>query len=391
MKKLLAILLCIATLFCFVACSEEDDDDDRKSSKRPGIEQEKEDDDIVLPAPKPAEPTEEDLENLRQYYYLCYQCQDISNISQEQKENLYRQLVEAASLDYWLSTEYATELFVQEFNDPDLVTDRQTLLNKFVILDNVLLHYRRASHTDNLGNVNTNDHGDTFWEYDENGNVCRLQNAKYYLGDFCAYAYDNYFTTEYDTDGKILNQRYYLIDGTVFVMVIYNYDENDRLISEEHRQNTTSRFVYYSYDENGRLAQISWENLLNYTLDYAYDDQGRLIQETFTEWVRGGFLSSDERYPSSQNIREYRYDAKGVRCDGSFSEIEYYNHGESIGTLISGTLSFEYDNEGRLMTETRTYNPKRLNIGSSIEETVPHTVNSETYEYTYGTYYICAE
>lgn len=391
MKKLLAILLCIATLFCFAACSEEDDDDDRKPSKK---KPNKNNVEIVLPEKNeeelPAEPTEEERDRLYQYYYLCSQCQDLSgDLSQDQLQNLYRQLQEAEDLDRWIGSEYVENLYKNEFGEEDIIIDRQTLLNKFSLLEDVLLHYRRASWSDNLGNTETREHGDTFWDYDANGEVCRIRNEKVYMGDFGFRPSDFRFDMEYDADGKPLCKRYYLDNGDVLYMVVYAYNENGQCISEEYRSNTNSEFVYFTYDENGRLAQSAWKNIFEYTIDYAYDEEGRLIKETLTEFSSRSINKT--LFPTMQKVREYTYDDNGHLQGGAFSEIDYYNIGEDISGILDGTLSFVTDEEGRILSETRTYNPKVTYPGKSNSQTIPHTVSSETYEYTYGTYYICAE
>lgn len=388
MKKLLALLLSVITVFSLAACSnqDDDDDDDRKSEKKPATQHNAE----VVPFEEeqlPAEPTAEEQDALRQYYYLCQQLFYLeTDVSQERLQSLYQQLLDAESLDHWIHSEYGKTFYENEFGNPDIITDRQTLLNKFTVMDDVLLHYRKAAWTDNLGNLNTRDSGNTFWDYNADGEVCRIQNESFYIGDFGYRASDLRFDVEYDAEGKPLCKRYYLDNDSILYMVVYTYNENGLLTEEEYRQNTSSEYVYHTYDENGRLIQTTWKNIFHYALDYTYDEAGRLASETITVYSTRSVNKT--QFPTSRKVRTYTYDEQGNLQGGTFSETEYYNTGKNISSILDGQLSFEHDENGRLLTETRTYNSKVTYPDKDSGKTIPHTVSSETYEYTYGTYYI---
>jgi len=380
MKKLLAILLSLATLFSLAACSDQDDDDDRKSSKtkntaHPSVE-------VVIPESSDAEPSDEEISLLYDYYYLCCDMKSMTfgDYDQDYLHSMYQRLLDMKDVDRWLQTDYAKALLEKEFSS-DLEVDRQTLLGRFSVTEDTLLSYHRTSYTDNLGNVTEDDSYGTYWHYDENGEVLRIENEKFLWGVFAHAPEDYTFRMEYNEEGQPVCKRYYSSDGQIYYMVIYNY-ENDRVVSEEHRYNTSSEYFYYSYDEAGRLSQILWDTYDRYTLDYAYDDNGNLVKETYS--IQTLNYSRTEYYLLEQSVREYTYDQNGKRVGGSFSEIDYGING--IDEILSGELTFTYDNQGRILSETREYGPRIIRPGEDNEKTQAYKFSSETFGYTYGDY-----
>lgn len=388
MKKLLAILLSIATLFSLAACNQEDDDDDdRKSTKKHSVNEPVE---IVIPEPPNAEPSDEEISLLYDYYYLCCEIEDMLSDAYDQDylHSMYQRLLDMKDVDRWLQTDFAKNLLEEEFHS-DLEVDRRTLLGRFSVTEDTLLSYHRTSYTDNLGNITQDDSYGAYWFYDENGEVIRIENEKFLRGVFAHAPEDSAFRMEYNEDGQPVCKRYYSADDQIYYMAIYNYDENDRIVSEEHRHNTSSKYFYYTYDDQGRLSQILWDTYNRYTLDYVYDDNGNLVKETYS--IQSLNYSRTEYYLLEQSVREYTYDQNGRRIGGSFSEIDY-GISDNIDEILSGELTFTYDDQGRILSETREYGPRIIRPGEDSEKTQAYHISSETFEYTYGDYirYTCA-
>lgn len=384
MKKLLALLLSVITIFSLAACSdqEDDDDDDRKTSKKkPTVQQNIQ----ITPLEAPdAEPTDEEISLLYNYYDLCSEIANMTDSGYEQDylQSIHQRLLDMEDVDRWLQTDFAKNLLENDFH-ADMEVDRQTLLRKFARLDDVLLSYERTVYTDNLGNLIQDEGERTFWHYDTDGTLNRIDNEDFHRGVFAHNPEIFEFRIEYNAEGQPVCKRYYSYDDQIVYMVIYNYDENNRIVSEEQRHNTSSRFVYYAYDEDGRLSQLLWDDYERHTLDYVYDESGNLVKETYST-LRLNYYQT-EYYLVEQSVREYTYDNNGQRVGGSFTELNYSAlNGDEV---LSGTLTFLYDSDGRILQEVREYGPLVIRPGQENEVTKIHDISSETYEYTYGTYY----
>jgi YD repeat-containing protein len=83
------------------------------------------------------------------------------------------------------------------------------------------------------------------------------------------------YTTEYDTDGRILATRSGNSDGSQWV-TSYSYDASGRLLkTASGMEGSTLTETTYSYDQQGRLRNISDAERPDSPATFSYDDHGR--------------------------------------------------------------------------------------------------------------------
>lgn len=420
MKKLLAILLCMATLFSLAACGEKEEESSRRKNK----EKEKSNLEILPNAPvagnyeensyeentyeeddyTPDYPTEEEYALLNEYLRICHDLYYYSNshISAEVTPGefvsgndallyYHNRLQQMEAVDRWLNTAYIQNL---DYYSSEIPIDRQTVLSGFSFVEDVVLSYICTRKEDNLGNVQYHSANNSIqqvatWEYSPDGQLNRINYEDTQITPIHYFTDDQRFEIEYDDKGRISCKKYFNIYDAVAFLLVYSYNEADQLVSVEQRYNTTSNFYEFSYDESGRLAQIRWENVFTYTIDYTYDQQGLLIEERLGEWTTYSSIFAPESnfdYLLSENIHAYTYDEKGNLTTGTFTKLHYYSYGENISNSTTDTVSYTLDNQGRVLKEEITYGPTVSHPGQDIETSTPSATCSKTFEYIYGTY-----
>jgi hypothetical protein len=163
--------------------------------------------------------------------------------------------------------------------------------------------------------------------YDENGNM--TQSSMYYMGDRNIFSfidgekisksadfysptaskavivasgkkqskspdarYDKKYQYEYDTKGRIIEERKYRSDGTLFFKSTYKYNDAGNPVEQVlYSDEKVSENYYYTYDSKGNLIELKFvptgiNGETNITIhrfkDYKFDAQGNWIQRTQT-------------------------------------------------------------------------------------------------------------
>jgi RHS repeat-associated protein len=149
---------------------------------------------------------------------------------------------------------------------------------------------------------------------------------------------------EYDAAGRRTElTRYSNLAGTATVLVTaYTYDDADRLTNLTHKTagGTTRSSYAYTLDAASRLTQeartwtASGGGTASDTVGYSYTDDGQLTGVTHTN----GSFSGES----------FSYDANGNRTMSGY--------GTDTGNRLDddGTYTYEYDDEGNLITRTET-------------------------------------
>jgi RHS repeat-associated protein len=134
-------------------------------------------------------------------------------------------------------------------------------------------------------------------------------------------------TLEYDYDkvGNRTSMKVTTAQGTV--ETTYQYDDNDRLLSESTNGVTTN----YTYDQNGNLTFTDVVGSLE-EVEYIWDEENRLIEVNVTDAAG-----------MTQNVK-YEYDAQGIRVSETID-------GETTKYLIDTVRPYaqvleEYTGEG---------------------------------------------
>lgn len=125
--------------------------------------------------------------------------------------------------------------------------------------------------------------GEVLYEYDENGNMTSEQRDR---SSSLGQAMSRTFT--YDENGFLIAETYYEKDGSVNRVYYYTNDENGKMIGERQ------------CDAEGNEMLVSEDCVWV----YEYDEQGRVIEEVRQGVEHGGKL---EHY-------QYEYDAYGNVC-----------------------------------------------------------------------------
>ena len=406
MKKLFAILLCIAMMLSVAACGSE---------KKTGT------------APK-GEPTQEELTAIGYYERAMMRLaeyverggltfsyaefgieSDLEYVNgQKALAEYYQLLVSLDAVDKWVGTEYTA--------NTEINWDRQAVLNSFRIVEGALVDGTYAEKRYDSEPVVQSLSG--MIHYNADGKVVRFSNAIYH-DDIWEVTYDpssyiglsvtgmDFWAVEYDETGKITKLvRESTIDasgenGMVPEIRTFTYDASGKRIKENLKNKYWDIEYTYTYDAADRLAQISWtrtgdaENVL--TIDYVYDDAGRLIQTVEKNPQRD---SDGAITILSESICEYTYDNAGLLSAKTEREVHL---GKGIGSTKdspypgweidwerTNTYSYSYDAAGQLKTKAVTYGDAYFYAGDRAGDVSPYTIETETYEYVFGNYYIYA-
>lgn len=121
----------------------------------------------------------------------------------------------------------------------------------------------------------------------------------------------------------------------------------------------------YSYDEAGRVKQMVYDlrsyDSSGYTLDYAYDEAGRLAsKQVWRSW--GLWMDILYDYDEAGQVASKTFVGADRKQKGDI--VEVYTWAEGRITRVARAAEgwsddYEYDDEGRLSTISRTYIPKK--------------------------------
>ena len=200
--------------------------------------------------------------------------------------------------------------------------------------------------------------------YDEKGN---LLTDNYVAADGNT-TYSNTYT--YDETGKMLT-RDSIDSHSATDHTEYTYDPAGRLVTElfTNSENYSAK-VDYIYREDGKIAEkIAVYDKTQEITAYTYDENGRLLKEEHT--VRTG------EKVQQNTVMEYTYDASGNKLTqtetrmGELSRKEEWTYNEAGKVLTykefdgqgnpGEEMKYIYDNQGRLEEET-------LYLGGTAED-----------------------
>lgn len=221
-----------------------------------------------------------------------------------------------------------------------------------------------------LHEIETQLEGDyTYYGYNKEG----LLDSTYLYTAY--YDEEIYLKYEYDANGNMIKNSGYCIlpnedlDYHTFTntyKIVYEYDENNKLISRKNYNLDTwggtgelllGGCYTYIYDEEGRLSQrkLFWDAAMTdlfETTNFKYDEFGRLIEESYLQHSFGS--------TSEEMVVTYYYDEKGNLVRLRTDAMNY-----NTGVLQEDdNLAYTYDANGNLIS--------RLSYGTD-----PKTPNEE--------------
>ncbi|WP_019680070.1 VWA domain-containing protein [Ruminococcus flavefaciens] len=247
----------------------------------------------------------------------------------------------------------------------------------------------------------TDGSGTTYYTYDEMDGLKKV-----------VYPDGNYVSYEYDDSGRLTNI------STALGSTSYEYDQLDRLVKVIDRNGYAT---LYEYDANGNRSAVKYANGI--VVSYNYDELNRLISEKALD-KQGGLVAkyeytlgaSGERLKAEETDRtvEYTYD-KLYRLTGEKitvgDEVTEYTYAyDSVSNRIMKTrnsaettytynalnqltsengTSYQYDNAGNLISVTSdtksvlyAYNAENKMIRATVQE--GNSISVEEYEYDYA-------
>ena len=159
------------------------------------------------------------------------------------------------------------------------------------------------------------------YSYDAEGRVIRIDN--YLLKDAAdwrdaTWEENGYQTKRYEGD-ELAETAYYSAKSALYYSYTYEYNEAGLLVKEvEWSDGKADRAVIYEYDEENRLIKETSSSGRIITITYEYDPEGRLVTET-------------NKY--SEYVYQYTYDING----NLVREEIYSGLGKKLATRITYT------------------------------------------------------
>ncbi|MBI3601499.1 MAG: RHS repeat protein [Candidatus Omnitrophica bacterium] len=196
------------------------------------------------------------------------------------------------------------------------------------------------------------------YDYDKSGKLTAI-----------TYPDQSKVTYTYDTDGRLTNVGY--TAGTV----TYTYSNTSNNLTQKTLPN--GAYTTYSYDLAKRITDTinkqSNGSLIS-SYHYAYDANSNITQEI-------------ETTPTATTIKNYIYDKLNRLTnvnysDGTYETYTYDSMGNRLTmTTQTGTTTYEYDSDNRLIRAGSTYYFYDKN-GNTIKKVSP--LKTETYQYDYN-------
>lgn len=413
MKKLFALILCIATLLSMAACGadreDRDERDDRENPKTTESSKNNDPDNLETEKVSYEEPTAEDWEAIDKYRvimralkeytetgYIYIEYADLGINNEEETASgmdaltlCYEQLETLDAVDKWVGSEY--------INQED---SRQNYLNRFTVVEDVLLK-RECVTKDHLGNESYFDTKQ--WQYNPDGTVHRVPfesgmgSPALWIGRMLTSQIETnpgqvltYIdpVLVYDENGQVEEIQYKTDEGVIEAARFFTYAENrvtgEKILYADGREEA----VAYSYDSNGLLAQMVYttgnpRHRFRSVYSYSYNDQGQMVQETISQ-EKEDYDNEGTYAPYATTVLEYTYDAKGLPVRAVNTDTK--NSWDTF-EVKTDSWNYTYDEEGRLLAvDISCGNWYWGETGEPTGETNYYAGARHTYQY--GNYYI---
>jgi len=417
MKKLLCMILTLATVLSLCACGKKEEDDTSKKGKKPDKQTEATVSTEPTEAPEPtlpAEPTEEEKTMMYEYITAVRTLYSTANATLDDREYSsdletvqfwYKKLQEFDNMKKWANTPWAAEAYEdagspESFN-PETDWDLQAVLANFTTVEDVILRYEQIT-TDHLGNI-TDTRDLCQWHYGADGNAIFITDEPKHTileltGDSNSETYHKGLR-EYDEAGRLTKITEYRYDN-IYSIVTFTYDTDGKLIKQEKKMNTSGWVIDdFTYDAEGRLTKVTWAPNYNslsdevYEMVYTYNADGTLAKEEKNVY---DLTNAGERVIKEYYSMEYTY-ANGRLASGFYTEKEYHittSFGQGVtGSWLSSeytdTRTYTHDDQGRVAQEVVIPgNTIYYTYDGKVQQTKQPTVATYTCNTYYGDYYV---
>lgn len=191
---------------------------------------------------------------------------------------------------------------------------------------------------------NTNANGvDIEYEYDERGNVTKIDKENGDVVEELEYDNDNNLTEYTDPNGNITKFIYDGDENLIEVQdafgnsITYNYDSHGQLESVTNQEGIT---ISYTYENDGAVSTVTAP--ADIESSFSYDGINRLLQR-----IDNGLVSS-YGYDNNDNVIS-------MVNSGGFTTSYNYDENDNLASIINAhgvATSFSYDDQDRPISET---------------------------------------
>ncbi|MFD2565910.1 RHS repeat-associated core domain-containing protein [Pseudotenacibaculum haliotis] len=191
-------------------------------------------------------------------------------------------------------------------------------------------------------NLNTNGVGIEY-EYDERGNITKIDKENGDVVEEFGYDNDNNLTEYTDPNGNITKFFYDGDENLIRVedafgnSIFYDYDSHGQLESVTNQEGIT---INYTYESDGAVSSITAP--ADIESSFSYDGVNRLLQR-----IDNGLTSSYD-YDDNDNITS-------VTNSGGFTTSYNYDDNDNLTSIVNANgiaTSFSYDEQDRPVSET---------------------------------------
>lgn len=254
------------------------------------------------------------------------------------------------------------------FNNNGLVTDYSSDTNNVQVIYpttgvNVMLPT-----TANLNGV------DVAYEYDNNGNVTKIDKDNGDVVEEFDYDNDNNLIEYTDAEGNVTNYSYDSDENLIEIedalgnSIFFNYDSYGQLLSQTNQEGIT---VNYTYETDGSVSNINVPESISSS--FSYDGVNRLEERN-----DNGLISTFQ-YDDNDNITQ-------TTNSGGYTTTYNYDANDNLSEIINAnniSTSFTYDDEDRVIQEQFGNLTTQFDYGDEgyLEETIKPSGLQIDYEY----------
>lgn len=168
----------------------------------------------------------------------------------------------------------------------------------------------------------------------------------------------------YNNTGYLLEEKNFYYDGSVYLSVLYSYDEKGKLVNRSNFNHGKKGYSKeFEYDENGNMINeydLTPTGIAQRNWAYKYDKKGNNIERSYTYFLdeSNDFKTLYEYDNDGNKVQESTYDKYGIQ-----NTIIFYKH-DTNGNLIEEkvysksdlfyTNEFKYDSKGNILEDIQT-------------------------------------
>ncbi len=288
----------------------------------------------------------------------------------------YDELAGMEAIDYLLEPGV-----LESMGQEPVSCDRQTLMARFTVIEDVALYERREQIEEEIGAIYFN----TYIEYNKDGNISFKPITLRYIDPILNAYNSTYGIYYYDENGTLIR-----IDDT-------HFDETGKILYIDYKDNRNEdrRWTFtYTTDADGNITQIEWTNGFDYrrVMTVNYGNNGKVTSRELCYY----YINNEDEWLNQCDRMDYTYDANGVLTQAVYTTQELYDV-RDVGNIPviekKDTFNYTFDDQNRILTVKvlygdEYYTDEYLQCGNEIIGPEPQKASKDhqNVEYAYGTY-----